>query len=194
MSQLLYGHFIYHDATDSYVQRTVHSVLLVVLDKGLDDGVDLEMLCTGDMTIDKCVLGAELGVTHYLVEHCYLFLVSLPMLVEQMLDLELSELHLHPLVDLRQIQDVLCRVLNHVSSERTSFPEGLIVPHNGTYLFLLRVRYINVMLQQSCQRYVVIVVCCKLLSISSHCLFNDSMCDLSIKYELADQVILVDEG
>ena len=41
LPQLLDGHLIHHDPTDSNVQRTVHSVLLVVLDEGLDYGVDL---------------------------------------------------------------------------------------------------------------------------------------------------------
>ena len=185
LPQLLDGHLIHHDPTDSNVQRTVHSVLLVVLDEGLDYGVDLKMLGTWDMSIDKCVLGAQLGVTHYLVEHCNLLLVCLAMLVEQVLDLQLPKLHLHPLINLRQIQDVLCRVLDHVSSERTSFPEGLIVPHNGAYLLLLGVSHINVVLEQSRQRYVVIVVCRKLLRVLDG-LFNDSMCDLSIKHKLAD--------
>jgi len=146
LSELFNGVLIQDDATGSDVKRTVDSVLSIILYEGLYDVTYVELLGALDVPVNERVLGTERGVTHYLVEDSDVLVVLLAMLIELMLDHQMAVLALHALVDLRQIQDVLGGVLNHVLRQRTSLPEGVVIPHYSVNLLLLRVDDIYVLL------------------------------------------------
>lgn len=89
------------------------------------------------MSVDKRVLGTERGIPHDLVEDGDILIVLLTMLIELVLDHQVTVVALHALVYLRKIQNILSGVLNHVPGQRSLLPEGVIVSHHRMNLFLL---------------------------------------------------------
>jgi hypothetical protein len=142
--------------------------------------------------VDKCVLGAERCVSHDLVENCDLFVVFDSELIVLVNDLEVAVVTLHSLIHLWQIQDVLGCVLDHISSQGSSFPEIVIVPHNLRYLLFLCVSHIYVVLKQLRQRDVIIVAINQLRGLLQG-LLNYSVSDLSIKDKVAENVELISQ-
>jgi len=100
LSKLFDRVLICDDAARSNVERAVNSILSVVLDKGLYDVTYVELLNTLNMSVDESILSTERGISHYLVEDCYVFIVLLSVLVELMLYHQMPVLTLHPLVHL----------------------------------------------------------------------------------------------
>ncbi len=104
----------------------------------------------------------------------------------------MTEFTLHSLVYLRQIEDILGCILDHISGQWSLFPEIIMFSHNHSNLLLFSVSYINIMLKQVCQRNVIVFTVnqfwCPL-----YCLLNNSVSDLSIKHEVAEYIELISE-
>lgn len=193
LPELFNGVLVQDNSACAYVQRTVDPVLSVVLDKGLDYVAYVELLRALDVSVDEGVLGTERGVSHDLIKDSDIFVVLLSMLIELMLYHQVAILALHALVHLRQVQDVLGCVLDHVLGERTPLPEGVVVPHHRMDLLLLRVDYIYVLLEEQSQRDVIVIVIRQLLGPVLG-LLDDAVSNLGIEHEIADEVVLIDQS
>lgn len=108
------------------------------------------------MLVDECVFCAQACIPHDLVKDCDLLIVFDSILIVLMIDLQVTELTLHSLVYLRQIKDILCCVLDHISGQRSLFPEVVMLSHYHSNLLLFSVSHVNVVLEQVCQGNVVV--------------------------------------
>lgn len=79
------------------------------------------------------------------------------MLRELMINLEVSVLAFHSLVDLGQIKNILSCILNHVLSKWSLLPECVIVLHLLSDVLLLCMNDIDILLEKLSQRYVVFI-------------------------------------
>jgi hypothetical protein len=193
LSKLLNRVLIDDYPAGAYVERAVDPILTVVLHKGLNNLSHLELSCALNVPIDKRILSTKGCVTHYLVENGYRLEELLSMLVELVIDLKVSVLTLHSLVDLGQIEDVLGCILDHIPGQRSPLPKSIVITHHGVNFLLLGVNYVNVLLEELGQGYVVVIEIQELLCVVFS-LLDDTVSDLGIKDEVTNKVVLVYKG
>lgn len=152
-----------------------------------------QLLTVLDVPVDEGILRAEGGVPHDLVEDSDLLIVLLAVLVEIVADLQVAEFALHPLVHLWEVQHVLSSILNHIFGEWSLFPEGVIALHDDADLFLLGMCHVDILLQEMGEGDVIVRAINQLLRLVLS-LLNNSMRDLRVEDEIADKVILVNQG
>jgi hypothetical protein len=151
---------------------------------------DLKLVDALDLLVNESIFSAQRGVPHYFVEHSDLFIVLNPVLVILMYNLEVSILTLHPLINLREVKDILSSILDHVLVQGSSLPKRIIFAHLVADHSLLGMSHVDVMLKQFRERNVVIFAIHELGSFLQS-LLNDSMSDLRVKYEVTEDIKLV---
>jgi hypothetical protein len=97
------------------------------------------------------------------------------------------------LVDLGQIEDVLGCILDHIPGQRSPLPKSIVITHHGVNFLLLGVNYVNVLLEELGQRYVVVIEIQELLCVVFS-LLDDTVSNLGIKDEVTNKVVLVYKG
>lgn len=105
---------IEHDTGHTNVETAVDAILLIILDKGLDNCLRSQLINVGNVTIDECVFAAQICVAHYLAVDRDLFIVALTVLIKLMDHLERTILLLHLLINHWKIDNILSRIINHV--------------------------------------------------------------------------------
>lgn len=105
----------------------------------------------------------------------------------------MAVLTLHPLIDLREVEHVLRRVLDHVLVQGPTLPETVIVTHLVCYYSLLGVCHVYVMLEQFRQGNVVILAINQFRSLLEG-LLDHSVGNLGVEHKVAEHVELVGQG
>ena len=117
-------------------------------------------------------------------------LVNFPALGDVIYDVLIEHIHTpHLLVDQWQVLNVLCGVLNHSLSQRPLFPELNIILHLTINFIFLCVDFSDELFQQIVKTNVDISIIVVLKKIR-----DQSMRNLRVKYEIANQVILAYQG
>lgn len=99
------------------------------------------------MLVNECIFCAQASISHDLIKDRDLLIVLYSILIVLMIDLQVAELTLHSLVYLRQIKDILGCVLDHISGQRSLFPEVVMLSHDHSNLLLFSVSHVNVVLE-----------------------------------------------
>lgn len=193
LSKLFHWHVIKDYTRDSNIQTAVDAIFLIVLDKCLYNSTYHKLVNKVNMAIYEGILGTVICIPHNFIENGQILIVLLPMLIELMDHLESTILFLHFLINHGKIEYILSRIVYHILSKWSSFPKFIIITHFLRNLMLLCMSYIYIVLQEISKRYVIVLEILEFLGLIES-LLNHSMSYLSIKYEITDHVILIDES
>ena len=181
---------VLNDTRNAQVEGAEHDALLDVLDEGKDISVYLEQVDVVDISVDEAVADALAGVRQDLVVEFGGALVDLTALGHIIDDLLVEDVHSpHFLVDQREVLDVLRRILDHGLGQGALLPEVGIILHLGVDLVLLGVHLAGILFKEVVEADVDVPVIVMLKEVR-----NQPVCDLRVKYEVANQVVLANEG
>lgn len=148
LSQLFNALIFLYNAWDTYIQGTVHSILLVVLNKCLNYRPILNLWDVLYMSVDKCISLAIRSIPHDFLKHSHFLHVLLTILIESVIKLKLAVFFLQLLVYHRQVAYILSSIVYHILGQGSSLPKHIIVSHLSTYFMFLSMNYIYVLLEQ----------------------------------------------
>jgi len=128
------------DSTNTQIKAAEDNISSVVLDKSKNFVARLELCCILNVVIDCCVLETLHGVCKDLCLHCYVLESHLAMRVTVAFNDRHQKVGLHLLVNAREKDDILSRILEHLLAKRTHcMPESVIEFHLLRNVFFVRI-------------------------------------------------------
>ena len=151
--------------------------------------MDFQRVHVGDVSVNKSIGDALSRVRQNLVVQFGCALVDFATFGHVVNDLLVEDVKLsHLLVDLGKILDILSCVLDHHRCQWPCLPESLVVLHGDVDLILLFVDLAKVVFQKVVETDIDVPVVILLQEVR-----DQSVCDLGVKYKVADDVILANK-
>ena len=183
--------FVIFDHTwDSKIQTAEHNSFLYVLHKGKDIRIDFKCAHINDVSVDESISIALPCITEDLVVELGCALINFTAFCHIINDIFLKDIHAsHLLIHLWQVLHILCCILNHWWRQWPLFPKLFIILHSDVDLILFWIYFAQIVFKEIVETDVDVPVVIVLKKV-----WDQPVSYLCIKYEVANDVVLNDQG